>query len=226
MYAISDASVPFRFTIGGARRSLLAEGTAMSTGGGNDDAEVLRGAAAAWRDAGDGASAMLAGTLYRLKPVTSPDGGTAWRVGRLLHRLEGEPFNDWISLHADREAAMADAAEHARHVAALKRFGRKRLHPGRPRPATPWGRTEARTWFADGVEYHHVGAHGGFRLSPARNETMPGPLRIASGWYAEGERAARVMLALAELFTDRERRLAADAVERSGDAVVPRTDAV
>lgn len=172
---------------------------------------------ASWRETPDGgATAMLSGTLYRLKPAALADGGRNWRVGRLLHRMEGEPFNDWISRHADRAAAMADAEEHARHVAALKGFGRKRLHPGKPIPATPWGRTEARTWFADGVEYHHVGPRGGFRLSPERNAGMPDALRILGGWYAEGPRAARVMLGLATLFTDRERRLAAAAIERDG----------
>lgn len=132
------------------------------------------------------------------------------RVGDLHDVVE--VFGDgrvWIAAQgiAGLDAAKAEVADLALHRRELAGLGRRRREQG-VSDVTPWGGSDAVEVFADGVEFHTTPSHGGFRLSPERNEAVPTPFRRADGWYEEDVDHAAVTLAFPNLFTGRERRLA------------------
>lgn len=57
---------------------------------------------------------------------------------------------------------------------------------------TPWGKA-TRIWqITTGVLYVKTKSHGGYQLTPERNEEIPAPLRKADCWYEEDCEAAIV----------------------------------
>lgn len=74
---------------------------------------------------------------------------------------------------------------------------------------TPWGPSQGTTRYGRGITFHSTAGHGGFRVVPTLNATMPKALRLASGWYEEDIDYVRVILAFPDRFPEAE-RLSAD----------------
>ena len=81
---------------------------------------------------------------------------------------------------------------------------------------TPWGRPDHSKQIADGITWHGTPSHGGFELDARRQGEMPDVLRIgkrnATGWYEEDCDWARVVCAFPDLFPEKERNIALDAL--------------
>lgn len=67
--------------------------------------------------------------------------------------------------------------------------------------STPWGPAQSTKKYAHGVNLYSCAGHGGFKVSPKKNESVHPALRRADGWYEEDCDWARVVLAFTELFT-------------------------
>ena len=50
---------------------------------------------------------------------------------------------------------------------------------------TPWGQSQHKTVCAPGIILYTTARHGGYHVSPTRNELIPAVLRRADGWYEE-----------------------------------------
>ena len=81
---------------------------------------------------------------------------------------------------------------------------------------TPWGAPDHSKQIADGIVWHGTPSHGGFELSAHRQGEMPDALRLgerdATGWYEEDCDWARVVCAFPDLFPEKERNIALDAL--------------
>ena len=60
--------------------------------------------------------------------------------------------------------------------------------------ATPWGKAQDVTIYADGIAFVSTAGHGGFKLDRKRNMEMPEALRLKGGWYEEDCAWARVIV--------------------------------
>lgn len=80
---------------------------------------------------------------------------------------------------------------------------------------TPWGRADAIEQVADGITFYSTPSHGGYYLSPERNEQVPQRYRDfaakwskgyfdgsakAYGWYEEDCAALAVVVTFPDLF--------------------------
>lgn len=74
--------------------------------------------------------------------------------------------------------------------------------------STPWGQAQGATRYARGVTSYDTARHGGFRLSPSRNERVPEYMRDPKGWYEEDCDWSIVAMTFPDLFTDLEREMA------------------
>lgn len=68
---------------------------------------------------------------------------------------------------------------------------------------SPWGKVQSQTEWADGIISVDTASHGGFKLSRARNATVPKSFRRAGGWYEEDCEANIVLYFFHEVFADR-----------------------
>lgn len=50
---------------------------------------------------------------------------------------------------------------------------------------TPWGPAQGVERIADGIHNVYTSSHGGYHLSPERNEVVPSYMRCEDGWYEE-----------------------------------------
>lgn len=134
---------------------------------------------------------------------------TGWRLSRPLGEWTRSDFYGHCGQVADEaafRALVADNAEDQREVAAL---GRQELIV---RENTPWGASQGATHYAEGVLFHSTASHGGFQLTPGRNDSIHPALRKQSGFYEEDAEWAAVAQGLPELFTTRERREADETI--------------
>ncbi|WP_020525201.1 DUF7007 domain-containing protein [Catelliglobosispora koreensis] len=65
---------------------------------------------------------------------------------------------------------------------------------------TPWGTAQSVRVIAEGIVEVTTASHGGIRLHPARNASVPAPFRDRDGWYEEDAEWAFVALTFAEFF--------------------------
>lgn len=79
---------------------------------------------------------------------------------------------------------------------------------------TPWGPTQQKEVYAEGVAFHSTASHGGIQLSADRNAKVPEQVRSSDGWYEEDCAWACVAITFPELFTAYERRHAELTMER------------
>lgn len=158
--------------------------------------------------------ARVVGAGFAMLPAH--DGGhylaTGWRIAR--------PFAEWRrsdlfghSGSLGNEAAFrAKVLEHAEHLREKRALGRTEI---RSRSQTPWGVSQGATVYAEGVESHSTGRHGGFKLSAERNRKVHALLRAEVGWYEEDCAWAIVAITFPDLFTGFERRCAERSVKDS-----------
>jgi len=74
--------------------------------------------------------------------------------------------------------------------------------------ATPWGISDHTEKIAKGIISHSTPSHGGYHLSPCRQEQMPAVLRVESGWYEEDCDWCLVAIGFPEYFSkDREQAI-------------------
>lgn len=66
---------------------------------------------------------------------------------------------------------------------------------------TPWGPSQYTDPLADGITVVSTASHGGIRLSDSRNQQVPVPLRIDSGWYEEDCEANLAIVAFPDVFS-------------------------
>lgn len=57
---------------------------------------------------------------------------------------------------------------------------------------TPWGTAQTKTQVTRGVIFVTTASHGGYKLTPKRNQEIPSPFRTTDGWYEEHCEAALV----------------------------------
>ena len=148
--------------------------------------------------------AVMDGAAFRI--VAEAGGGrTAFEV----QHGSAYGFNAVSSRFDGLEAAKSEAADFAAHLAQKAALGRRNA-PGMEGGHSPWGRIQNAEAYGEGVTCVGTAGHGGFKLDGRRNREMPDALRSPGGWYEEDSEWARVALGLPALFTDRERRQAAD----------------
>jgi len=78
---------------------------------------------------------------------------------------------------------------------------------------TPWGQSDHQKKYAEGVIFYSTPGHGGFKLSPERNEKIPPKLRNSDGWYEEDCEASIVITAFPEMFTEKDHEYAAKSLK-------------
>ncbi len=72
--------------------------------------------------------------------------------------------------------------------------------------STPWGMSDRSEKIAPGIVWYSTPSHGGYHLSPGRQQEMPreltesGSSRRAEGWYEEDCDWCLVVVAFASLF--------------------------
>lgn len=112
------------------------------------------------------------------------------------------------TFHATVEAAQADAADHAEHLAEVERLQRVSVPREQftSRVDTPWGAADHCTIFGQHLRFYSTASHGGFRVDSFANDRMPDHLRRDDGWYEEDCEACKVVLAFPALFSRREAR--------------------
>lgn len=74
--------------------------------------------------------------------------------------------------------------------------------------STPWGASQESRSYGRGVTFYSTASHGGYRVCPTVNRTVPDHLRVESGWYEEDSDWARVALAFPDRFSAEEREAA------------------
>lgn len=110
----------------------------------------------------------------------------------------GQPVNDETDFRAK-------ASEQAYHYQQVDALGRKKLTQ---MISTPWGLSQTRMEYAEGIESVSTASHGGFMLGYFQNEVVDERWRSRDGSYEEDCDWAIVAHTFPELFTDYERRLA------------------
>ena len=70
--------------------------------------------------------------------------------------------------------------------------------------STPWGPSQGSVSRGRGIIFYDTASHGGFHVSAVLNRTIPGRLRLESGWYEEDCDWSRVALAFPTRFSNKE----------------------
>jgi len=70
---------------------------------------------------------------------------------------------------------------------------------------TPWGPSQSKVKFTQGINFYTTASHGGFILSPTKNALIPDYARIESGAYEEDSDFAIVVTFFPEFFDDTQR---------------------
>ncbi|WP_371746609.1 hypothetical protein [Aminobacter sp. SR38] len=158
--------------------------------------------------AADGMAVARVGDLV-FAMLPSRDGrhllASAWRVSRPLAALSRDDFYSYHGSIEDEAAFSARMIEQAEHSRELQALARRTV---RIACNTPWGPSQGATLYAEGVVAHTTAGHGGFSLSPERNEKVHPLLRSQDGFYEEDSSWAAVAITFPDLFTSIERRSA------------------
>lgn len=138
---------------------------------------------------------------------------------------QGHYFGRWDKLHplkaledpslSPKEAALSICnylATHKLQGQALQR--RENYYPEERGPETPWGPTQVKVFYTDGMTFHHTAGHGGIKLSDDLNRKIPSALRTKDGWYEEDCDWAIVAVSYPRHFTDYEHACAVDTMIR------------
>ena len=65
---------------------------------------------------------------------------------------------------------------------------------------SPWGRVQHAEKIAEGIWVAHTAGHGGIRVSPELNASIPAAFRNRDGWYEEDAEWSFVALTFPEHF--------------------------
>ena len=123
---------------------------------------------------------------------------------------EAGDFSSHDQVVADEAAFRAYVIDIAHHFDQVDQLARKEL---REVISTPWGPSQTRRLYADGVEFVTTESHGGFILDEAKNAVIDEEWRSRGGFYEEDEQWAIVAFHFPELFTTREKRMAEDTLK-------------
>lgn len=137
---------------------------------------------------------------------------TGWRIRRPMHEWTRDDFYGHAGEVADEAAFRAVVFEQVQHQREKRELGRREA---RIAASTPWGPSQAATFYAEDVVFHSTAGHGGFHLSSSRNAHVHPMLRVSGGWYEEDEAWAIVAIAFPHLFTAFERRCAERTIKDS-----------
>lgn len=144
-----------------------------------------------------------------LAMVPTSDGfaymASGFAVTRPLEQLTRVDFLGHDGRIADEVAFRArvlETARHKRELATLKRV------QTRISASTPWGGSQMALIYAEGIVAHSTAGHGGFHLSPERNDKIHLALRKEVPWYEEDAEWAIVAISFPDLFTAYERSTA------------------
>jgi hypothetical protein len=153
---------------------------------------------------GENAFAMLPGHAGRHYLATG------WKIGRPLSEWRRADFyghSGELANEAEFRFRVREHAEHKYEKQALGRFDTfAEIH-------TPWGPSQRSTVYDEGIEFHSTASHGGFKLSPERNNRIHRLLRSVDGFYEEDCAWAVIAIMFAHLFTGFERRCAASTLK-------------
>ncbi len=156
----------------------------------------------------------------------------AYAREKLFEAESPEAFEDASQVaereHAEREhaeyferqnaCALCDQPHHAKGLCQQhydeRRYGRTGLKEG---SRTPWGPAQQVDEIAPGIASVHTSGHGGYKLSPERNATIPHALRRASGWYEEDAEWAVVGVTFPDELAKERPALTAEALQQSCD---------
>ena len=118
----------------------------------------------------------------------------------------------WVKDEATFRAEVSLLALHDRQ---LEKLGRRSgsLLIGQT-ISTPWGAADHETVHSEGIVFYSTSSHGGFQLSPEKNEMVPASIRQKLGFYEEDCHWVFVVIAFPELFTDYEKRIAREICSR------------
>ncbi len=74
-----------------------------------------------------------------------------------------------------------------------------------PPVETPWGPSQSKEIYGDGVIFYETASHGGYQLDEKRNGLVAAPWRLDHGWYEEDTAWAIIAYTFPDLFTPQER---------------------
>jgi hypothetical protein len=80
--------------------------------------------------------------------------------------------------------------------------------------ATPWGRAQSATYYANGLISYTTSSHGGFHVSWGLQRRIPSYLRTIDAWYEEDCEWAIPAVVFPEYFSLRDRLLAIETMQR------------
>ena len=137
---------------------------------------------------------------------------SGWRIARPMAEWTRSDFYGHGGDLDDEAAFRAKVFEQARHFEEKRALGRRDIPGG---ANTPWGPSQRRTVYAEGVTSHSTAGHGGFKLSDDCNRKVHPMLRARDGFYEEDECWAIVAFTFPHLFTTLERRYAERTIKDS-----------
>ncbi len=154
----------------------------------------------------DGHPATRVGNLvYAMLPSRSPHRGTHQifecfppRNPATLSALDLRASAEFVE---DEQAFLAFLQPLKAHQSELSKLRRQPIDGMIP---TPWGASQSRLRYAEGIENVTTAGHGGFMLDPEQNDQVHECWRSDGGSYEEDEEWAIVALSFPDLFTSRE----------------------